>query len=801
MVICSECGEQNQPGTEFCVYCHAFLAWDDAEPGAQPQRRSSGGGAYRSERGSAPGRPKPAPRPRSDSEQNFETRMMPKITEDSPPFQPVGPPPTPAPQSAEDAVEGRFRLASDHPEVTVPATGEPAGLTVRVTNTSSIVDGYTVVAPGAPSWLILEATQVSLLPGAEDELPVRMRVVADTLVPAQQIRLVLRINSLSQEPAHRDLPVLVTVPVVDVPVRLRAEPRLIRVRDQDTAGCTVVVDNSSSNRVARLQFSGSDPELAVQFRFEPPILEVGPGATGSVRVTARASGPEPGQEVSRALTLTALDGTRSVETLVTLQQSTSVRVEDPMVTLEVVPALIRVRDTTVGEVRLVADNRRGTEWAHLRLQASDPERAVAVTWSSAQLHVPPGRTAQAQARFEAPLPERGTEASRTVTVAATDGRRTTTANVTFVQVASASPMTTLSVRAEPSIVRVQDADGANLQVVVDNRRGPSGVRVFLQGSDPEGAMRFTFSPPVVDLPAGQYQPVALRIDAWRPPPGQESNRPFTITAGDGQSSVEASGSLVQASSRAPIELLSVQLDPSVLHLGTQRRAQLRAVLDNRRGVAPVRVSMRGDDPQNIVRFSFAPTVLDVPPGSVTTAMVTVEAPRAPDGRELTRPFKVVATDGRSETQPAEGSIVQATPERKPRGRSVARVLFTLFGGLLMIFGALRPFVADDETGGGFDVNDVAERFGGQARIGDTNLHNLITVGAVVVALAVLVMFGLTGPKGRLTRLAAFLAAVLVVGLLVALALFGSGSSAVLIGPVLILIGCVLGYIGGLLARR
>jgi hypothetical protein len=53
----------------------------------------------------------------------------------------------------------------------------------------------------------------------------------------------------------------------------------------------------------------------------------------------------------------------------------------------------------------------------------------------------------------------------------------------------------------------------------------------------------------------------------------------------------------------------------------------------------------------------------------------------------------------------------------------------------------------------------------------------------------------------LTRLAAFLAAVLVVGLLVALALFGSGSSAVLIGPVLILIGCVLGYIGGLLARR
>ena len=100
----------------------------------------------------------------------------------------------------------------------------------------------------------------------------------------------------------------------------------------------------------------------------------GPGPPDRSALTARAAGPEPGQEISRALTVTALDGTRSVETLITLQQSTSARVEDPMVTLEVVPSLVRVRDTTSGVARLVADNRGGTEWAHLRLQASDPER-------------------------------------------------------------------------------------------------------------------------------------------------------------------------------------------------------------------------------------------------------------------------------------------------------------------------------------------------------------------------------------------------------------------------------------------
>ena len=36
------------------------------------------------------------------------------------------------------------------------------------------------------------------------------------------------------------------------------------------AECTVAVDNSGCNRPVRLRFSGSDPELAVQFRFEPP---------------------------------------------------------------------------------------------------------------------------------------------------------------------------------------------------------------------------------------------------------------------------------------------------------------------------------------------------------------------------------------------------------------------------------------------------------------------------------------------------------------------------------------------------
>ena len=141
---------------------------------------------------------------------------------------------------------------------------------------------------------------------------------------------------------------------------------------------------------------------------------------------------------------------------------------------------------------------------------------MAVTWSGPELHVPPGETAHIEAQFDAPLPDAGTEASRVITVNATDGRRTSTGTVTFVQVASASPMTTLALRLEPAIVRVKDADSATAQVLIDNQRGRSGVRVYLGGGDPERAVRFTLPQPVVDVAAGQVQVVGLRLDSWRP---------------------------------------------------------------------------------------------------------------------------------------------------------------------------------------------------------------------------------------------------------------------------------------------
>ena len=180
-------------------------------------------------------------------------------------------------------------------------------------------------------------------------------------------------------------------------------------------------------------------------------------------------------------------------------------------------------------------------------------------------------------------------------------------------------MSTLGLRIEPSVVRVADADSATVQITLDNQRGRSGLRIVLDGHDPDGAIQFTFSPPVVDLSAGQVTAVFLRLYCLRPPPGQELTHQFTVTAGDGNVTVDGSGSLVQVSSSAAIELLTVHVNPSVLRLKNRRRGYVRAVLDNRDGAQGLRVTMRGDDPENVMRFAFTADTLEIPPGQMATS--------------------------------------------------------------------------------------------------------------------------------------------------------------------------------------
>ena len=77
---------------------------------------------------------------------------------------------------------------------------------------------------------------------------------------------------------------------------------------------------------------------------------------------------------------------------------------------------------------------------------------------------------------------------------------------------------------------------------------------------------------------------------------------------------------------------------------------------------------------------------------------------------------------------------------------------------------------------------------------------MVSLGLVLLVLAVLMVFGLAGRSGRLTRRSAVMGVLVVVGAGVGL-LVRDGSVRPEAGALLIIVGCVLGYVGGLLVRR
>jgi hypothetical protein len=144
----------------------------------------------------------------------------------------------------------------------------------------------------------------------------------------------------------------------------------------------------------------------------------------------------------------------------------------------------------------------------------------------------------------------------------------------------------------------------------------------------------------------------------------------------------------------------------------------------------------------------------------------------------------------------EGSLVQKAGDWRP----LARILFTLIGAALMILGATRDLATRPE---GIDLSatQIAAKFRFQLIDPFAGFADFVSVGAAVIVLAIVMAFGLTGPSGRLTRLAAFVAAALVAAVYITLMFAPNVSAAPSGGAIVVILGCVLGYIGGLLVKR
>lgn len=97
-----------------------------------------------------------------------------------------------------------------------------------------------------------------------------------------------------------------------------------------------------------------------------------------------------------------------------------------------------------------------------------------------------------------------------------------------------------------------------------------------------------------------------------------------------------------------------------------------------------------------------------------------------------------------------------------------------------------------------DVDALGSDLGFRLDLGGA--EPVVSMGLLAIALGGLVLFGLTGPSGRLTRLAAGLGALSVVALFVAYGFVGQDASPDQ-GAVLVVLGCIVGYVGGALGRR
>ncbi|SDP49954.1 hypothetical protein SAMN04515671_4507 [Nakamurella panacisegetis] len=332
----------------------------------------------------------------------------------------------------------------------------------------------------------------------------------------------------------------------------------------------------------------------------------------------------------------------------------TVGVVDGPVTLTVTPSIVRVRDTSGGQTELLAENTGGNRPLSLRLEGSDPERLVRFIFEPARLDIPPGGQATARVRLQAPEPPPGQELTRSFTVTAIEGTREFTTTGTFTQASTAQQV---DLRLEPSVTKIRDVGAATIRLVAAVAGGPRPVRLTLQGSDDERAVRFTFTPPVLVVPPGGAGVCTVRLEAPEPEPGQEISRRFTIGAHDGRGEIAATGTLTQSTSA---QNLALWLEPNILRVRDAGAGYLNVVLDNRSGRRPQTVTLSGSDPERAVRFGFGPPVVQIGPGEILTAQLRVDAALPPDGQEVERPLTVVGTSHDGRRVEGTGSFVQTS---------------------------------------------------------------------------------------------------------------------------------------------
>ncbi|WDZ87014.1 hypothetical protein [Micromonospora cathayae] len=164
------------------------------------------------------------------------------------------------------------------------AAGDEVGCTVRVRNTASVVDQFTLDVVGdTGSWAEVEPKTMNLYPGTEEEARVTFRPPRSATVPAGTVDFGVRVRGQ----ADPDGSVVEEGRVTVLPfVELAAElvPRTSRAR---RSGAHQVVVDNTGNAEATVEVLPTDPDLLLDFRVRPAAPVLRPGTATFVKLRVR----------------------------------------------------------------------------------------------------------------------------------------------------------------------------------------------------------------------------------------------------------------------------------------------------------------------------------------------------------------------------------------------------------------------------------------------------------------------------------------------------------------------------------
>lgn len=572
-------------------------------------------------------------------------------------------------------------------------------------------------------------------------------------------------------------------PVADAHVRppvVSAEATEVVVAPGEPGRTTVLVRNASDLVDGLVVHPVAPPPWLVVTHEEAHLL---PGESRTVVVTlaVRPGSLAVAQRLDLELAVrSSVDASTATPLLVTL----TVPPVGPPPTLTVRPGLLELPDADEGGVTLSFDNRAANHPRRYRMVARDPQDVVRARFLPPLVDVPAGKSVDVGVRLAAPAPAPGAEVTREVTLAGEGDDGSVATSLTLVQrTAPPPPHVPVALRLEPSRLRSEHGQAVGFELVVDNRGGHDAAAVSLEGRDPAHQVAVAFAEDRLVVPAGRATRVRGNVRAPAPPPGTTRTHPFVVVAHDETVDVEAAGVLEAAARPAPIGTARLHVEPATL-VTHRRHGAFVVHVDNRRGQDPLHVQLSGSDELGTARLTFTPPVAVVAPGQVGAVRLVVDAAPPAAGVSVARRLRVAATDGR-ETVEAEAVLRQSRPDRRP---AVKRWCVWL-GAVLAGLGALLPWIgrAVDPDAIVWVASDAIE--GDREAIAFT-----ATAGSTVLVLllALLMLLGLNGARGRGIRFAALLM------VLVALAAGFLGTPGG--GLVFVLVGAVLGFVGGVLAR-